>query len=499
MPTTNARGGINKKSNRERLGQVASGSTGDISNLETALSSTEPQQIKPITPQDISAPVDVIDASAASTDVTIPDINVPQMQDQFVEGQQQKVESASTAESASFDAMIENALTAPTEAEIRAGQEEVAGLAEKRFRVNQLQTELVAEKDRLRTIKEQIISQGGGLKMGAAAEIANVERESYAKQADMALVQLAAQDQLQYAQDIVDRSVDAMFSRQERINDVLGAIYERNKSQFDKEEQRLFETKQADRERQLENEKQQETQLQTNKLEALKMAQLNGAPDDVISAIGNARTPQEVFEVGGQYASGDMLDRMYKNAQIANIYDTINARARAAEEASKKAREEEKDVEEAEKKQLEADTEKSLGIRELAQQLAIDEGLPAAVGFGFKKTLIGAVPFVSGEAVAGTARADFEATATRLGNMLTLDNLNLMSGVLSETDIAILESAGSNLKNYDQSEAQYKKEIQRVLDIANRTIKNNGMTEEQAIFWGLIDETDTADINSIYD
>lgn len=188
-----------------------------------------------------------------------------------------------------------------------------------------------------------------------------------------------------------------------------------------------------------------------------------------------------------------------QRASIANIYDQINSRAVAAREAALKAEQEAQSKTEVEQKKREADTEQALELFGLTKQLETMSGLKAAVGTGFKKTVVGALPFVSGDAVAGTARADFEATAERVANLLTLDNLDLMSGVLSETDIKILETAGSNLRNFNQSEKQYREEIKRVNDVMQRTISNNGITPEQAVFYGVLEETDVNTFNSLWE
>ncbi len=183
-----------------------------------------------------------------------------------------------------------------------------------------------------------------------------------------------------------------------------------------------------------------------------------------------------------------------KNAQIASIYDSMNARSDAARKAAATAATKEEELEE----KLKADTEQALGIKELAEQLLVADGLDAAVGFGLRKSLVGSLPFTEGEAYSGSKRADFEAMSTRLANLLTLDNLDLMSGVLSETDIKILETAGSNLKNYQMSETAYREEVGRIIEVATRTIDSNGITEEQAAFWGVADQTDLDEVNSIY-
>ena len=64
--------------------------------------------------------------------------------------------------------------------------------------------------------------------------------------------------------------------------------------------------------------------------------------------------------------------------------------------------------------------------------------------------------------------------ATRLKNLLTLDNLDLMTGVLSESDIKILASAASGLNVTDKgilgSMPGITAELKRIVDVTNKAI-----------------------------
>lgn len=58
---------------------------------------------------------------------------------------------------------------------------------------------------------------------------------------------------------------------------------------------------------------------------------------------------------------------------------------------------------------------------------------------------------------------DLEADVERLADLLTLDNMDLMTGVLSESDIKILARAGSKIGNFRIGEAAAKKELNRII------------------------------------
>lgn len=165
---------------------------------------------------------------------------------------------------------------------------------------------------------ERIQSEGGGLKTGAQSEISNINRESYAKQADLAIVQLAAQGKYDSAKAIADRKAKALFEEQENRIEARKFFYQENKDLFTKSEQRLFDVQFSNYQRKLDNERADYETLQNVKLKALQMAQTNGAPASVLSSIQGAQTPEEVLQVGGQWGAVDMLDRERIRSTMAN-------------------------------------------------------------------------------------------------------------------------------------------------------------------------------------
>jgi hypothetical protein len=250
-------------------------------------------------------------------------------------------------------------------------------------------------------------------------------------------------------------------------------------------------------------ERKYEAELSTIKelKENVSQAIVSGASQSEIATMNDPNTPDAdklalAQSVVARNAQQDIaLDRQAKQANIANIYDQINSRAVAAREAVLTAGSEQEKVQ----LQKVAGSEKALEIKKLASDLKETAGLSSAVGFGFKKSLVGSIPFVSGDAVAGTNRANFEASAERLSNLLTLDNLKLMTGVLTDRDIQLLATAGSNLSNLNMSEQAYKAEIDRIIGTMDRTINNNGITQEQAVFWGGLTNDDVTTLDSLWD
>jgi hypothetical protein len=233
--------------------------------------------------------------------------------DAFTQAQEQRTKQAEGKTSTAFEDYIKGL----------AGEQSVEGLtmqAEQDFgtpqleqEVNRLNADLMSEQRALKKRLDVLNRNAqGGLATGVAGEIANAQRESYSKQADIAVVQMAAQGRFDSAKAMADRKAAIQFADQTRDLNLREKIYDENKEIFTKEEQRLFETKQGDRNRKLEQQRDDFVKLQDVKLEALKMAQMNGAPVSILEAIQNAKSPVQVLEAGGQYGSVDMLDRAYK-------------------------------------------------------------------------------------------------------------------------------------------------------------------------------------------
>lgn len=272
---------------------------------------------------------------AATPDFEIPEQNIsaPQVEDvqadfetgAAVEKQKKSaltekvdlaVQDREKQENLSQDDYLNELLFGPTYSELQAQEYARQGVDESQLAVDQYDTQLLSESTKLRRQIERIQSEGGGLKIGAQAEMANLERDSLAKQADIALLRLAAQDKLDFATTQANRMVNAMYERQENILSYKKEVMTRNRDLFDQAEQRQFDLALAAEERHLEHEKEQAKLLQNTKISALTQAKINQAPESVVNAIATARTPEEVLTVGGQWGVVDMLQRQNLRSQI---------------------------------------------------------------------------------------------------------------------------------------------------------------------------------------
>lgn len=168
----------------------------------------------------------------------------------------------------------------------------------------------------------------GRMASGVANEVNRIERESFAKQADLAVIQQAVQGRYDSAKEIADRAVTAQLEQQTNDLAIKKFNYEENKEAFTAAEQRSFEAAQGDRERKLEAERQNKQDMYELGIQA----SADGAPSSVVSQMFKAKTREEALAIGGSYIGA--LDREAKRASIeasrastASSYDAIAARA----------------------------------------------------------------------------------------------------------------------------------------------------------------------------
>lgn len=174
-------------------------------------------------------------------------------QDAFTESLDQNAQSTETAKNSSLDALIsglkgQTGQAAATDAAYAGGvdplQKELAGIN------NQITAEQVSS----RHAAEALAANPGGLSTDALnSRIADINRQSLSKQADLAVIQMAKQGQYDSAKAIADRAVAVQMEQQKQNIDALQLAYQDNKDLFTTAEQRQFTTAQADRNRALDD------------------------------------------------------------------------------------------------------------------------------------------------------------------------------------------------------------------------------------------------------
>lgn len=144
---------------------------------------------------------------------------------------------------------------------------------------------------------------------------------------DLSIRQNIAVGNYQALQDSVDKRINLLYGDAKDQVEYYTKIKENADLKFTKAEERILDQKKAEAERKVKEGDDLKKTINTLTVSAVSQE----APPDVIANIAKARTEQEAITAAGKYA-GDILDREYKKAQIANVYDTINERARKATE-----------------------------------------------------------------------------------------------------------------------------------------------------------------------
>ncbi len=183
-----------------------------------------------------------------------------------------------------------------------------------------INNQILAEQNSLNHAKESIYGATGVSREQANQNFSEVQRESLGKQADLSVIQYAAQNKYSDAKSIADRKIEMQFEPLQNKLDALKFFYQDNKDSLSKDEDKQFQATITERSRLLTDWKEAAKSLQDTKLTAIKEAQESGAPVSILQAIQSAATPEDVRIAQGQYQG---LDSSYKRAQIAKIYSDI--------------------------------------------------------------------------------------------------------------------------------------------------------------------------------
>lgn len=155
----------------------------------------------------------------------------------------------------SFSALMNSLVNTPGETALTSEAYDKSGVDSLDRELKDLNAQLMGEQEGLRRTVEDLQNNAEGLtRSGVAGKIDEARRKSLRTQADLAVVQMAKQGQFDSAKTIADRAVAAIMEKQKQRNELLKFVYEENKEQFTKAEQREFDTNQNERDRKLENE-----------------------------------------------------------------------------------------------------------------------------------------------------------------------------------------------------------------------------------------------------
>lgn len=177
---------------------------------------------------------------------------------------------------------------------------------------NQIEASQRAQQNELRAVDQE----GTLTDAQKGAKKREINRQYAFEQADLALIQTAANRDLITAQSIVDRKVQLALEPLKFELDFTKQFYDENKADLSKEDDKLFKLKIQEDERAYDEGKTLQETIGKLQLQAASQ----GADPSIVSAIGKAKTVGEAAAVAGPYA-GDVLDRQLKQAQL----DKLNA------------------------------------------------------------------------------------------------------------------------------------------------------------------------------
>ena len=145
------------------------------------------------------------------------------------------------------------------------------------------------------------------------AEIADITRKSLSKQADIAILQTAANRDYETASAIADRQVQLKLEQSNAKLNALKFFYEQNRSDFTTADNRLYEQKIKEEERAYNKQEEFEKTLADIKINVAQ----SDAPNklELLGKLSNAKTMDEALKIAGQY-SGDYLKVQLLKEQI---------------------------------------------------------------------------------------------------------------------------------------------------------------------------------------
>lgn len=217
--------------------------------------------------------------------------------DDYTRQLEQKSKQAEASKTSSMQSYLDSVVNQKGEAQqTQEAYQETVDPAEAELIdiTNQIDAEVQSNRRKIQALEKN----PGGLFGGAlATEITRINNESLAKQADLSVIQLAKQRRYDSAKAQADRAVSVKLEQQRNALEAKRIQYEDNKSMFTTAEQRAFEAKQADRERELNRQEEELKNVSSMAITALQ----NGAPTSTVSRMQQAKTVADAIKIGGQY------------------------------------------------------------------------------------------------------------------------------------------------------------------------------------------------------
>lgn len=385
--------------------------------------------------------------------------------------------------------------------------EEKAGIPGLREETAEIASQIEARELSIRRQIERKQKEVGLTKAQVDAQVRDIQRRGASELADLSIVLNAKTRRMDALQTSIDRRISLELEPLKLRLQFEEMFYQQNYESLNTKERNLFEARKVEMD-QIYNERLQDKQAVG---EIMKQAALFGASPQIMGEIANSRNELEALVASGNaLGAGFQMEREAMDMQRESMefnqsmaVQELNLKRQMYADSLRQRQEEAmRAIEEeliAEDEENESKAEAMLAIKQTLTGLDTHPGMSSAVGFGTKKSLIGSIPFVSGEAISGTARKDFEVQTTRLSNMFLVDNLDKMTGVLTDKDLEVLRSEGTTINDFDQSEESWLKEYQRIMDMVDRGLKEHGITTEQAKFYYGFEDSTIEGVRDVYD
>lgn len=200
--------------------------------------------------------------------------------------------------------------------------EEDAGIPELQTQLTDITNEISQTQLRFRRQREALENQPGLTLAQRNARLADVSRKQNAELADLAVIQQAQANNLNTAQSIVDRKIDLMTQQQQAQLQTLQFFYQENKEQLTKKEDRLFQKKLQRDKFELDQMTDRLKTLENEKLNLVRNANANGAPNSVMKSIMGAENVEQAYKAAGRY--GMSLEERLQKLEIAELMATSN-------------------------------------------------------------------------------------------------------------------------------------------------------------------------------
>lgn len=200
-----------------------------------------------------------------------------------------------------------------------------------------------------------------------------------------------------------------------------------------------------------------------------------------------ARLAQMAAQTSATYASAAA-----SRASTANSYSAIEDRQKKFALSLQSMQIEENEELKATMTENDQKSEKALGLLESLKNLEGHPGLKYNVGPNpLYRTSFG-LGFLTGE------KADFRGDVEQFNKALTLGSMDLLKGPATDKDVEIVEQSVTRLGQFDITEKQYRAEMAKVREAAERIVKNVGINSEQADYYYGVPEEDSNEIGEIF-